>query len=83
MSSQLLTEFEVIHSKAESFYSTYERKPELQHQTHYCPGCGHGNIHKMLAQAIDSLKIKDRTILISPVATFKPLMGGHRRWLRP
>jgi len=67
MSSPLLTEYEVTHSRADSFYSTYERKPELQHQTHYCPGCGHGNIHKMLAQAIDSLEIKDRTILISPV----------------
>jgi 2-oxoisovalerate ferredoxin oxidoreductase beta subunit len=63
----VITEYEVTHSKADSFYSTYERKPELQHQTHYCPGCGHGNIHKMLAQAIDSLEIKDRTILISPV----------------
>jgi 2-oxoisovalerate ferredoxin oxidoreductase beta subunit len=67
MSSPLITDYEVTHTKAESFYATYERKPELQHQTHYCPGCGHGNIHKMLAQAIDSLEIKDRTILISPV----------------
>src|ERR1019366_9383632 len=67
MSSPVLSEYEVTHSKANSFYSTYERKPELKHQTHYCPGCGHGNIHKMLAQAIDSLEIKDRTILISPV----------------
>jgi 2-oxoisovalerate ferredoxin oxidoreductase beta subunit len=67
MSSQLVSEYEVTHSRAKSFYSTYERKPELQHQTHYCPGCGHGNIHKMLAQAIDSLEIQDRTILISPV----------------
>ena len=45
----------------------YERKDELQHQTHYCPGCGHGIIHKMLARAIDELGIQDRTILISPV----------------
>ncbi len=67
MSSPVITEYEVTHSRADSFYTTYERKPELQHQTHYCPGCGHGNIHKMLAQAIDGLKIKDRTILISPV----------------
>ena len=67
MSSQLISEYEITHSRAKSFYSTYERKPELQHQTHYCPGCGHGNIHKMLAQAIDGLGIQDRTILISPV----------------
>jgi 2-oxoisovalerate ferredoxin oxidoreductase beta subunit len=53
--------------KAKSFFAVYERKPELQHQTHYCPGCGHGIIHKMVAKAIDKLGIQDRTILISPV----------------
>ncbi len=67
MSSELLTEFEVIHEKPRSFYATYERKEELQHQTHYCPGCGHGTIHKMLARAIDELGVQDRTVLISPV----------------
>ena len=50
-----------------SFYETYERKEELQHQTHYCPGCGHGIVHKMLATAIDELGMQDRTVLISPV----------------
>jgi 2-oxoisovalerate ferredoxin oxidoreductase beta subunit len=59
--------WEVARSKPASFYSTYERKDELQHATHYCPGCGHGIIHKMLAQAIDDLGIQDRTVLISPV----------------
>jgi 2-oxoisovalerate ferredoxin oxidoreductase beta subunit len=60
-------EYTVVHSKAKAFYPRYERKEELQHQTHYCPGCGHGIIHKMLARAIDELGIQDRTILISPV----------------
>ena len=59
--------WEIARSKPTSFYSTYERKDELQHATHYCPGCGHGIIHKMLAQAIDELGIQDRTVLISPV----------------
>ena len=65
--SSPVSEYTVIHSKAKSFYPQYERKEELQHQTHYCPGCGHGVIHKMLARAIDELGIQDRTILISPV----------------
>src|SRR6266568_6854291 len=56
-----------VRSKAKAFFPRYERKEELQHQTHYCPGCGHGIIHKMLARAIDELGIQDRTILISPV----------------
>ena len=67
MSNNLISEYEVLHSKPKAFYETYERKDELQHQTHYCPGCGHGTIHKMLARAIDELGIQDKTILVSPV----------------
>ncbi len=67
MSNELISEYTVVHAKPKAFYECYERKEELQHQTHYCPGCGHGTIHKMLARAIDELGIQDRTILISPV----------------
>src|SRR5450631_1026101 len=67
MSSATETEYIVVHAKAKAFYESYERKDELQHQTHYCPGCGHGIVHKMLARAIDELGIQNRTILISPV----------------
>ena len=35
--------------------------------THYCPGCGHGVIHKLIAESLDRLGIQDRTVLISPV----------------
>jgi 2-oxoisovalerate ferredoxin oxidoreductase beta subunit len=59
--------YTTVRSKARCFYDRYERKEELQHQTHYCPGCGHGIIHKMLARAIDDLGIQDRTVLVSPV----------------
>jgi 2-oxoisovalerate ferredoxin oxidoreductase beta subunit len=62
-----MSSYTVTHEKAKSFYTTYERKAELQHQTHYCPGCGHGVVHKLIARAIDELGIQDRTILISPV----------------
>jgi 2-oxoisovalerate ferredoxin oxidoreductase beta subunit len=57
----------VTHEKASVFYNRFERKGELQHQTHYCPGCGHGVTHKLLAQALDDLGVQDRTVLISPV----------------
>jgi 2-oxoisovalerate ferredoxin oxidoreductase beta subunit len=67
MPEEAIADYTVAQGKARSFYSTYERKDELQHQTHYCPGCGHGPIHKMLARAIDELGIQDRTVLISPV----------------
>jgi 2-oxoisovalerate ferredoxin oxidoreductase beta subunit len=67
MSSELVSDYTVVQGRAKSFYKRYERKPELQHQTHFCPGCGHGIIHKMLARAIDELGIQDKTILIGPV----------------
>ena len=67
MPNQLFPEYTIAQSKAHAFYDHYERKDELRHQTHYCPGCGHGNVHKMLASAIDEFGIQDRTVLISPV----------------
>src|SRR5215471_5825013 len=55
------------HFRPKSFFPVYERKPELKDHTHYCPGCGHGIVHKMLARAIDKFGIQNRTILIAPV----------------
>jgi len=67
MSHELPAGYEISHTRPEAFYQSYDRKDDLKDQTHYCPGCGHGNIHKMLACAIDQLGIQDRTVLISPV----------------
>lgn len=53
--------------KADSFYDRYERKGPGSMITHYCPGCGHGTIQKLIAEAIDELGIQDRTIFLSPV----------------
>jgi len=35
--------------------------------THYCPGCTHGIIHRLVAEAIDRLGIEGKCIGISPV----------------
>lgn len=35
--------------------------------THYCPGCTHGLIHRLIAEAIDELALRDKTILVAPV----------------
>ncbi|MGA7525233.1 MAG: 2-oxoacid:acceptor oxidoreductase family protein [Acidobacteriaceae bacterium] len=67
MSNEPEASYEIAHERPKAFYTTFERKDELQHQTHYCPGCGHGMVHKMLAETIDGLGIQNRTILISPV----------------
>lgn len=36
-------------------------------QTHYCPGCTHGIIHRLIAEVIDELGVRERTILVAPV----------------
>ena len=34
---------------------------------HYCPGCPHGIIHRLVAEAIDKLGIECKTIGVAPV----------------
>jgi 2-oxoglutarate ferredoxin oxidoreductase subunit beta len=36
-------------------------------ETHYCPGCTHGIAHRLLAEVIDELGIRERTIGVAPV----------------
>jgi 2-oxoisovalerate ferredoxin oxidoreductase beta subunit len=59
--------YEPVHSKSHIFYNGYERKADLQDQTHYCPGCGHGVVHKLIAEALEDLRVQDKTIFVSPV----------------
>jgi 2-oxoglutarate ferredoxin oxidoreductase subunit beta len=44
-------------------------KPEAlsNTMTHYCPGCTHGIVHRLVAEAIDELGIRGRTVGIAPV----------------
>jgi len=57
----------IMHAKPAAFYPTFERKGPGQTVTHYCPGCGHGTVHKFIAEAIDALGVQDRTVFCSPV----------------
>lgn len=36
-------------------------------RTHYCPGCGHGIVHRLLGEVIDELEIREKTVGIAPV----------------
>jgi 2-oxoglutarate/2-oxoacid ferredoxin oxidoreductase subunit beta len=36
-------------------------------KTHYCPGCGHGIIHRIVADVIDELGIREKTVIVAPV----------------
>ncbi len=48
--------------------TVFKRTPTLKDcVTHYCPGCGHGIAHRLVAEVIDELGIHDRTIGIAPV----------------
>ncbi len=60
-------QYAAVHQKSPLFYPQYERKSDLKHQTHYCPGCGHGIAHKLIAEALEDLRLQDQTILVSPV----------------
>ena len=46
----------------------YSKTPVLTDAVmHYCPGCPHGTIHKVIAEVIDEMGIQDKAIGISPV----------------
>jgi len=48
--------------------TVFQRTPTLKDcPTHYCPGCGHGIAHRLIAETIDELDIRGRTIGIAPV----------------
>ena len=34
---------------------------------HYCPGCGHGIVHRLVAEVLDELGIEGKTIGVAPV----------------
>ena len=47
---------------------TFTKPEALSDQiTHYCPGCTHGVIHRLVAEVIDELDIRGRTVGIAPV----------------
>jgi 2-oxoisovalerate ferredoxin oxidoreductase beta subunit len=57
-----------VYEKPASLYSEFERKTAgSKKTTHYCPGCGHGNVHKMIAEALEDLGIAEQSVFVSPV----------------
>lgn len=46
----------------------YQRPKSLTEvPTHYCPGCTHGIIHRLVAEVIDELGVQSKTIGVAPV----------------
>jgi len=48
---------------------TIFKRPEslLPVITHYCPGCTHGTIHRLVAEVMDELGVRERTVGVAPV----------------
>ncbi len=44
-------------------------RPRLldERNTHYCPGCSHGVVHRLMAELIDEMGLEDKTIGVAPV----------------
>ncbi len=49
---------ELVYKKPSTLTDTY---------LHYCPGCGHGVVHKLLMEVIEEMNIQDQTIGVAPV----------------
>ncbi len=45
------------------------RKPKTLTDTdlHYCPGCGHGVVHRLLMEVVEEMDIQDKVIGVAPV----------------
>ena len=56
----------------------YSRPESLKKvHTHFCPGCGHGIIHKLICEVVDELKIREKMIAVAPVGC---AVFGYNYW---
>ena len=59
-----MTKEEIIEKGTVAYH-----KPNLMNDNpmHYCPGCSHGVVHKLIAEVIEEMGMEERSIGISPV----------------
>ncbi len=71
----------MINTKQRGMYEWFDRSGQHTRATHYCAGCGHGIIHKLVAEVVHELALEDRMIYLDPVGcavfAFYYLDGGH------
>ena len=49
-------------------HARYNRPDALQdNRTHYCAGCGHGIVHRLIAECVDELGIREKVVAVAPV----------------
>lgn len=57
-----------MKTKIKDYKYVYERPESLvDTPTHYCPGCGHGIVHKLLAEILDEFGVREKTVIVAPV----------------
>jgi 2-oxoglutarate ferredoxin oxidoreductase subunit beta len=55
-------------TKTEEAVLVYERPESFTSiHTHYCPGCTHGVAHRLVAEVLDEMGIREKTIGVAPV----------------
>jgi 2-oxoglutarate ferredoxin oxidoreductase subunit beta len=57
-SPEIPADFELVYDRPKSLTPAH---------THYCPGCTHGIIHRLIAEVLDELNVREQTIGIAPV----------------
>ncbi|MBQ9432124.1 MAG: 2-oxoacid:acceptor oxidoreductase family protein [Kiritimatiellae bacterium] len=57
----------MTEKKTLGMYDSFIRSGKETRATHYCAGCGHGIIHKLVTEAMVELGIQDRTVIINPI----------------
>ena len=55
---EIPADMEMVYSRPESLTNAY---------THYCPGCTHGTIHRLIGEVLDELGVRERTLAFVPV----------------
>ncbi|MDD2774276.1 MAG: thiamine pyrophosphate-dependent enzyme [Elusimicrobiales bacterium] len=74
----------------ENTLNQVNKRPEslVDMPMHYCPGCGHGIIHRLVAEAVDELGVRNRAVGVAPVGcavfaddyfNFDTIQGPHGR----
>ena len=57
----------MITKQTLGMYDVFTRGDGTTRATHYCAGCGHGIIHKLISEALTELGLQDNAIMVGPV----------------
>jgi len=58
MDTTVQTEVQLVYQRPKSLSDT---------PSHYCPGCTHGIAHRLVAEVLDEMDIREKTIGVAPV----------------